>query len=162
MDIPEITEYDQVYHIPGNQYTYQDSKALCSAFGGRLATIGDLQKAYKKGGEWCSYGWSEDQLALFPTQTKTWEDLQKVRGHENDCGRPGINGGYIDNPNIRFGVNCYGHKPKMTPLEAEIMEYTPDFPITKKEQKFQEQVEYWKQRLDEILVSPFNKSTWTE
>ena len=32
------------------------------------------------------------------------------------CGLPGINGGYIDNPNIRFGVNCYGYKPKITPI----------------------------------------------
>ena len=23
---------------------------------------------------------------------------------------PGINGGYIANPNVKFGVNCYGHK----------------------------------------------------
>ena len=160
-DIPEITEYDQVYHIPGNNYTYRDSKALCTAFGGRLATIGEVQQAYSKGGEWCSYGWSDNQLALFPTQTKTWEDLQKVKGHENDCGRPGVNGGYIDNPNVRFGVNCYGHRPKITPLEAEIMENTPEYPITRKQQKFQHRVEYWKQRLEDILVSPFNRTTWS-
>ena len=29
----------------------------------------------------------------------------------NNCGRPGVNGGYFDNPNIKFGVNCYGQKP---------------------------------------------------
>ena len=26
------------------------------------------------------------------------------------CGRPGINGGFIDNPYIKFGANCYGVK----------------------------------------------------
>ena len=36
---------------------------------------------------------------------KYLEKLQKIKGHEHDCGRPGINGGYIDNPNVRFGVN---------------------------------------------------------
>ena len=49
-----------------------------------------------------------NQLALFPTQYGKWERLQKIKGHENDCGRPGINGGYIDNPNVKFGINCYG------------------------------------------------------
>ena len=34
-------------------------------------------------------------MALFPTQYKSWKKLQKQKGRENDCGRPGINGGYI-------------------------------------------------------------------
>ena len=160
--IPEITEYEQVYHIPGNHYTYNDAKAICSAYGGNIANIQQLQKAHNKGGEWCSYGWSDDQMALFPTQYKTWESLRKVKGHENDCGRPGINGGFIDNPNIRFGVNCYGYKPKITPLEAEIMENAPSYPITRKQQKFEEKVEYWRERLDDILVSPFNTTIWSQ
>ena len=43
-------------------------------------------------------------MALFPTQYEHWEHLQKIKGHENDCGRPGVNGGYIDNPNkIKIG-----------------------------------------------------------
>ena len=101
-------------------------------------------------------------MALFPTQYKHWKRLQKIKGHENDCGRPGINGGYIDNPNIRFGVNCYGHRPKITALESEIMEATPDFPITRQQQKFDEKVKYWKDRLDDILVSPFNATNWSQ
>ena len=28
------------------------------------------------------------------------------------CGNPGINGGYFANPDLKFGVNCYGIKPK--------------------------------------------------
>jgi hypothetical protein len=31
-------------------------------------------------------------MALFPTQKETWDKLQKIKGHEHDCGRPGING----------------------------------------------------------------------
>ena len=120
-EVPEIKTIKQVYNIPENIYTYGDAKALCSAYGNRLATIKEVKSALDSGGEWCNYGWSEDQMALFPTQYETWEKLQKIQGHENDCGRPGINGGYIDNPNIRFGVNCYGYKPKITPQEAEIM-----------------------------------------
>ena len=37
---------------------------------------------------------------------------------KNNCGRPGVNGGYIDNPYIKFGVNCYGKKP--TPTENDL------------------------------------------
>jgi hypothetical protein len=39
--------------------------------------------------------------------------LQKIKGHEHDCGRPGVNGGYIANPLVKFGVNCYGNKRKI-------------------------------------------------
>lgn len=159
--IPELPG-EEVYHIPGNNYTYEDSKVLCAAYGGRLANIKELQKAYEKGGEWCSYGWSDNQMALFPTQYKHWKHLQKIKGHENDCGRPGVNGGYIDNPNVRFGVNCYGHRPKITPLESEIMETSPEYPITRQQQKFNEKVEKMKQKLEDILVSPFSPNSWSE
>lgn len=159
--IPELSG-KEVYHIPGNHYTFENAKALCKAYDGDLADIRQLQDAYKKGGEWCSYGWSANQMALFPTQYDHWERLQNIKGHENDCGRPGVNGGYIDNPNVRFGVNCYGPRPKITPLESEIMESTPDYPITKQQQRFNEQVEYWKQKLDDILVSPFNSKSWSQ
>ena len=56
-------------------------------------------------------------MAFYPTQKSTWNKLQKIKGHEHDCGRPGINGGYIDNPNVRFGVNCFGSKPAISAEE---------------------------------------------
>ena len=152
----------QVFHVPNNVYTYADAKAMCKAFGGRLANIKEMQKAYEKGAEWCSYGWSDDQMALFPTQTETWNQLQKVKGHENDCGRPGINGGYIDSKEVRFGANCYGVRPKQTPLEAELMELTPQRPITQSELDFQKRVNHYKNQLPNLLVSPWNKKEWAE
>ena len=36
------------------------------------------------------------------------EKNKKKIGHENDCGRPGVNGGYIANTNAKYGVNCFG------------------------------------------------------
>ena len=160
-NVPEIKSYEEVYHIPGNVYNYNNARALCKAYGGRLANYEEIEKSYNEGGEWCSYGWSENQMALFPTQMKTWDKLQKIEGHENDCGRPGINGGFIDNPNVRFGVNCYGHKPKITPLEAQLMKNNKEFPITRRNQEFQEKVEYWRNRISDILVSPFNRKSWS-
>lgn len=159
--VPEITRVEQVYNIPGNHYTYNDAKAICKAYGNRLANYKEIQKAYTDGADWCNYGWSEDQMALFPTQYSKWEKLQKIKGHEHDCGRPGINGGYIDNPNVKFGVNCYGYKPKITPEEAELMENTPLYPITQEEIDFEKRVNYWKERINNILISPFNSKKWS-
>lgn len=100
-------------------------------------------------------------MALFPTQEDKWNKLQKIKGHENDCGRPGINGGYIANPNARFGINCYGYKPKITSRERKIMETTPELPITKKDIDFQNMVDQWKQKIPDILVAPFNHTSWS-
>lgn len=158
--VPENEFINQVYHIPGNIYTYNDAKSLCSAYGNKIANYKEIENAYNNGAEWCSYGWSDNQMAYFPTQSLSWENLQKIKGHENDCGRPGINGGYIDNPNVKFGVNCYGHKPKITPYEATLMKNTTLYPMTKKEQEFNKSVDYWRQKISSILVAPFNKDKW--
>lgn len=161
-DVPQILMRPQVFNIPGNTYVYPDAKALCSAYGSKLATYQQIEDSYENGGEWCNYGWSEGQMALFPTQQKTFDDLQKIEGHENDCGRPGINGGYISNPAIKFGVNCYGYKPKMTPEEEDIMTNQLIYPKTMKDIAMENRVKYWKDKLSEILVSPFNHKTWSK
>jgi hypothetical protein len=160
--IEEIKLYPQVFNIPGNDYVYPDAKALCSAYGARLATYKEVEDAYKGGAEWCNYGWSEGQMALFPTQQKTWDKLQKIEGHENDCGRPGVNGGYMKNPAVRYGVNCYGYKPRMTQEEEELMANAPIYPKTKKDIAMEERVKYWKDKLSTILVSPFNHTRWSK
>tara|TARA_Y100000389_G_scaffold177636_1_gene190093 strand:- start:881 stop:1738 length:858 start_codon:yes stop_codon:yes gene_type:complete len=159
--VPEIKIKKQVYHIPDNKYSYSDAKAVCNAYGGRLATWKQINKAFKKGADWCGMGWSDGQMALYPTQYDKWENLQKIKGHENDCGRPGINGGYIDNPNVRFGINCFGYKPKITQDEAEAMKLAPLYPKTKKELLFEKKVDYWRQELPNITVSPFNHNSWS-
>ena len=160
--VPEIRFRKQVFNIPGNYYNYDNAKALCSAYGAQLATYDQIEKSYNNGAEWCNYGWSANQLALFPTQKKTYDNLQNIKGHENDCGRPGINGGYIANKNVRFGVNCYGHKPKITSEEEELMNTAKPYPETTEDIIFQKKVDALKNNLDQILVSPFNSNTWGE
>ena len=152
---------DQVFNIPGNVYTYDNARALCKAYDGRLASYNEIENSYKNGGEWCNYGWSEGQNIYFPTQEKTYKKLQGIKGHEHDCGRPGINGGYISNPQAKFGVNCYGKKPFMKPDEKEIMDTTPLYPLNKQDIWFNNKVEFFKKQLDKILVSPFNKTSWS-
>jgi len=160
--IPELLLSKQVFNIPENTYVYEDAKALCSAYGSRLATYQEVEDAYKNGADWCNYGWSDNQMALFPTQQSKYDQLQKIKGHENDCGRPGVNGGFIANPDMRFGVNCYGYKPRMTPQEEELMATQPVYPKTEKDLALEQRVKFWKDRLKSILVSPFNHSTWSK
>ena len=160
--IPEITFRKQVFNIPGNYYTYENAKALCSAYGADLANYQQIEDAYKNGGEWCNYGWSANQMALFPTQQGTYDNLQKIKGHEHDCGRPGINGGYIANPQVKFGVNCYGNKPKINQEEDDLMKTSSPYPKTMQDIAFQQKIDYWKNHIDEILVSPFNYNLWGE
>jgi hypothetical protein len=159
--VPEIKFKKQVFNIPGNYYNYTNAKALCQAYGANLATYQQVEDTYRNGGEWCNYGWSDGQMALFPTQQNTFDNLQKIKGHENDCGRPGVNGGYMINPKLRFGVNCYGNKPKITSEEEELMKNTSPYPETAEDIAFQKRVDYWKNKASEILVSPFNYNTWS-
>ena len=161
-DVPQILLRPQVFNIPENNFVYPDAKAVCSAYGGRLATYNEVEDAYKNGGEWCNYGWSEGQMALFPTQQKTFDKLQEIEGHENDCGRPGINGGYISNPAVRFGVNCYGFRPRMTETDRDLMENSSVYPKTKKDLAMEKRVDYWRDKLSEVLVSPFNHNSWSK
>ena len=159
--IPEIKTKKQVFHIPDNKYDYESSKAMCQAYGGHLATYNEINDAFNNGADWCGFGWSEGQMALYPTQNETWDKLQGIKGHEHDCGRPGINGGYIDNPNVRFGVNCYGYKPKITPEESRNMMDTPFYPKTNSEIEFDKKVEYWRNKIHDIVVAPFNHTNWS-
>ena len=160
--VPEITTEPQVFHINDNKYTYNEAKAVCNAYDADLANYDQIEQAYRDGAEWCGYGWSDKQMALYPTQKQTWDDLQKIPGHEHDCGRPGINGGYIDNKHVRFGVNCFGYKPVITPLERTMMDNYDPLPKTKKEMDFMKLVKKYKEKLPDILVSPFNYDEWSQ
>lgn len=159
---PELKFKKQVFNIPGNYYSYDNAKALCSAYGAKLASSDQIEKAYNNGAEWCNYGWSDNQLALFPTQKKTYDMLQTKPGHENDCGRQGVNGGYIANPNVKFGVNCYGYKPKMTGEDEELMTKLTPYPETIQDVEFQKKIDNMRNKLDQIAVSPFNNNNWNE
>lgn len=157
----DLARKQQVFHVSDNKYNYEDAKAICSAYDGRLATYNELNQAYNDGADWCGYGWSDNQLALFPTQEEKWNKLQKIDGHQHDCGRPGINGGYIKNPNVRFGVNCYGYKPDITNKEAEQMNNQQLYPKNKREILFDKKVDHWRSKLSDIMLSPFNSQNWS-
>ena len=158
---PSIQTMPQVFHLKDNKYTYDNAKAVCKAYGARLANLEDLQKAHKDGAEWCSYGWSDKQHAYFPTQKKTWDKLQGIKGHEQDCGRPGMNGGYIGNPNVAFGVNCFGFRPKMNSSSRQSMDSQPLYPKTAKELAFEKRVKAWRRKTGDLTIAPFNTDQWS-
>jgi hypothetical protein len=160
--LPEIKFRKQVFNVPGNYYNYKNAEAVCKAYGADIASYDQIEKAYNNGAEWCNYGWSKGQMALFPTQKRTFDRLQTTKGHEHDCGRTGINGGYIANPQVKFGVNCYGYKPRINEEEEELMEKATPYPENIQDLAFQKRVDYWKNKIDDILVSPFNYNTWSE
>ena len=155
----EQTDPKEVYHVPGSRFTYHDAKAVCKAFDGEVASYNQINEASKKGASWCSYGWTKDQLGLYPTSQSDWTKLQEKEGHKYDCGLPGINGGYVPNPHTKLGANCYGVKPKQSELEKQYLN-KDIYPKTIKELLFEERVKYWKDRISNVLVSPFNNNSW--
>jgi len=152
----------EVYNIPGNNYSYEDARLMCKAMNSDLATYEQVESAYNSGAEWCNYGWSEGQMALFPIQKKTYNKLQQVEGHEHDCGRPGINGGYFEDANIKFGVNCYGIKPEINVPSEKLMDNMTFFPESEKDLKMKEKIDYLKTKIDELIISPFNVNKWSQ
>jgi hypothetical protein len=161
--IPE-EDKNEVFNISNNLYTYDDAQAVCSAFDAKLATYDQIESAYNAGAEWCAYGWSEDQMAFFPTQNATWSKLQKDPKTKNNCGRPGVNGGYIANPYIKFGVNCYGKKPKPTDADLNRLDAKQNqvFPKSTEDKKLDERVKNWKENADKFLqVSSYNTTKWS-
>ena len=163
-DTKDATDPDaEVFNVANNLYTYEDARAVCKAYNAELATYEQVEDAYNKGAEWCNYGWSEDQLALFPTQKKTWSTLQKTDKHKNDCGRPGVNGGYIANPYVRFGVNCFGKKPE--PTDADLVRLNSKqnqlYPKTTADIALENKVDYWKQNADKVLqLNSYSTTSW--
>jgi hypothetical protein len=161
----ERTDDKQVFNISNNLYTYDDAKAVCKSMDARLATYDEIEDAYENGAEWCNYGWSENQSIYFPTQKKTWEELQKTTSHKNDCGRPGVNGGYMENPHIRFGANCYGNKPKPSDRDIHYASVSSDDlkPKTPGDVLSNMKVDFFKKYKDDFIqLNAFNKEKWSE
>ena len=73
---------------------------------------------------------------------------------------PGVNGGKVSNPHTRLGANCFGLKPKKSLLESQYLDNQELYPKTQKELLFDERVKYWKERIGNVLLMPFNNTNW--
>ena len=137
---------------------YDDADLVCNSLGAKLATHEQVVDAYKTGAEWCNYGWTKGQNALFPIQKDTWERIQSGPADtRDDCGQNyGVNGGFFENTNLRFGVNCYGKKP-----EGDI---DSNYRISEYETRRAREREGRLKELQEKQLSllPFNEGQWSE
>jgi len=157
-------DQDEVFNVSNNKYTYEDAQAVCTSFGAKLATYDQIEAAYNNGAEWCNYGWSDGQMAYFPTQKDTWNELQKHPKKKNNCGRPGVNGGYIDNPYVKFGINCYGKRPAPTEDDKDRLysKQTNPIPMTAEDKELNEKIEYWKKNSKKLEINSFNNTNWSK
>ena len=147
----------QVFNIKENIYTLDDAPAVCGAVGSDIATMDQLIDAHKKGADWCNVGWTKDGLAAYPIQYSTWKTLQDNEpGKRNICGGPGINLSRND-PNLLYGVNCYGIKPE--PKGGEIVKQV----ITSDRQNaLNIKIAEFQKNLNAINLAPFNVDKWSE
>ena len=145
----------QVFNVRNNIYELADAPAVCAVFGAEVATIDQLQEAHSKGADWCNVGWTKEGLAAYPIQQKTWEKMQENEpGKRNICGVPGINL-VNNNPNMMYGVNCYGVKP-----EPRGDEKVMDSVVSDKDRELQAKMVEFRNNIDNIRVAPFNQDTW--
>lgn len=154
---------EEVFNVAAQTLTYKDAQAVCKSYDARLATYDEVEQSYQNGGEWCNYGWSENQMAFFPTQKATWEELQKQPRMKNRCGRPGVNGGFIPNDKMKLGANCFGVKPDPTATEESAMktQYENNVPMTEEERILEEKSKYWKENRDKLSLNAFNRKKWS-
>lgn len=164
-DAVPLPDKDEVFNVSNNLYTYDDAQAVCSVYGAQVATYDQIEDSYEKGAEWCNYGWSDKQMVFFPTQKSTWDKLQKHEKTKNSCGRPGINGGYMANPKLKFGVNCFGKKPNATDSDLARMNAKSNvtYPKSNTEIALEKKVQFWKEHADKLLrVNSHNHKQWSE
>ena len=146
----------QVFNIKENIYALDDAAGVCGALGAEPATIEQLIEAHKQGADWCNVGWTKDGLAAFPIQYSTWKTLQDNEpSKRNICGNPGINLVRND-PNLLYGVNCYGIKPE--PKQGEkiknVIQSDAQLALQAKIAEFQK-------RINNIGVAAFNEDKWS-
>jgi hypothetical protein len=153
---------EEVFHIANNIFTYNQSKEVCGAYNARLATYKEMEAAYKNGADWCTYGWSDNNNIFFPTQQQTVDRFSKIPGKEHACGHEGVNGGYIADENAKFGVNCYGIKPKATEADTILKSIMPQTPVNEQDIEMERKIAYWNNKKSELLLLPFNKNDWNE
>ena len=149
-----------VFNIAQDKYKYNDAEPVCKAFGAELATYDQVKESWKKGADWCNYGWIKGQAAVYPTQQETYDKLQQgPEDQRMSCGVPGVNGGYFDNPELRFGVNCYGTKPAENQNDNRYITAN-NHGLTPDAIEYDRKVLDYKNRLDQIPVNPFKKGQW--
>lgn len=156
--VPVVTspKNPEVFNVKENIYTLDDAPAVCGALGSQVATIEQLIEAHKNGADWCNVGWTKDGIAAYPIQQSTWDKLQTdYPDNRNICGNPGINIVRND-PNLLYGVNCYGPKP-----DPKGDEKIRPVLLTDKQQAINVKIAELQKNLNNIGIAPFNYNEWS-
>jgi hypothetical protein len=151
---PHIKE---VFHISHNSYTYEEAPAVCAAYGAELASFDQLQEAFSL----VLNGVHMDGLQV----EWLYILLKNLHGQHYNKNHKKVkelhvvilvvNGGYFD-PKLKFGVNCYGVKPRNKG------EKFPQPLPTEDTKKFDDMVKKFKNMLGSIKLSGFNRNVWSE
>jgi len=151
----------EVFNVSQNNFTFYDAQPLCKSLGAELATYEQVKNAWAKGADWCNYGWVKGQMAVYPTQKETYDKLQSGPDDQRmACGTTGINGGYFDNPDMLYGVNCYGSKPPQSAHDESKLMDEGKIPKSPQTLKVDQMVNDFKKQADSLFVKPFNDSKW--
>jgi len=151
----------EIFTVSKNDYTYYDAAPLCKALGAELATYDQVKQAWQNGADWCNYGWIKGQMAVYPTQKSTYEELQEgPEDQKGVCGKPGLNGGFFDNPELKFGVTCSGKRPSQSQHDANAIASGSTRPLTASGIEFEKKVQRFKEGSDSLGILPFNKQHW--
>jgi len=156
---PSVTtpKTPEVFNVKENIYSLEDAPAVCGALGADVATIEQLIQAHKNGADWCNVGWTKDGIAAYPIQQSTYDIMQQNKPElRNICGKTGINIVRND-PNLLYGVNCYGVKP--SPKGDE--KIRPVL-LSDTQQQINAKIAELQKNLNNIGVAPFNSSKWNE
>lgn len=153
---------NEVYNIAENKFTYYDAEPLCKALGAELATYEQVKDAWGKGADWCNYGWVKGQMAVYPTQKNTYDKLQSGPADEqNACGTTGVNGGFFENPDMLYGVNCYGKKPSQSSHDQQKLMEQGKIPKSPETLKVDQIMREFKAHADSTYVKPFSDDKWS-
>ena len=151
----------EVFNVAQNKFTYYDAEPLCKALGAELATYEQVKDAWGNGADWCNYGWVKGQMAIYPTQKGTYDKLQSGPADQRGaCGTVGINGGYFDNPEFKYGVNCYGQKPSQSAHDQQELMSEGKAPRSPETLKVDKMVADFKDEADSLFVKPLNDQKW--
>jgi hypothetical protein len=156
-----ISPAKEVFSVSSNTFSYYDAAPLCKALGAELATYDQVKSAWQKGADWCNYGWVKGQMAVYPTQQDTYDTLQQGPAEQRGaCGKPGLNGGYFDNPELKYGVTCIGPKPSQSSHDATSITSGATRPLTSQGLAFENKVQQFKEQAESLGILPFNSGKW--
>jgi len=154
-----------------NKYNYLEAKEICKIYDGRLAKEEDLEKAFEKGANWCTWGWLDGEMIGYPVQQPFWSAIEKK--HKGFCGpTAGLNKIKNIDPLKQYAVTCYGIKPQKTDrdkeLELVLGEMTEENSLQSqiekcKKSKLDAEKDKWMEsQKKDIRIVEFNQKEWSE